>query len=282
MTDELFLTLASGLEHAATALDVVDDEARQQIASLLSPKARQLLAALTAADHAPPPPTAVRAPPIAVAHALCIGPAADERLGRRAPDREAAARERPPSVSGRCAGWYSFIRRFADALYLRRRVRRNARRRRAFVAAPRARSGSQTVPDARDDWELADRRAGAARPPPRVRANLPPAQRCETAADNHLDDYTLSLELDLTQAVPLAGRREKEVGPHWYVGAFSGDDEATFEFTVPDDSLQHSPLNCIRVGTWRLRSWSRQQPARGRCRWPICLTAASRSMATKK
>ena len=88
MTDALFLTLASGLEHAATALDVVDDEARQQIASLLSPKARQLLAALTAADHPSPPPTAVKGcRPIAGRAALCIGPAADERPGRRAPDR---------------------------------------------------------------------------------------------------------------------------------------------------------------------------------------------------
>ena len=67
MTDALVVTLASDLEHAATALDVVDDEARQHIASLLSPKARQLLAALTAADHPSPPPTAVTAPPIAVA-----------------------------------------------------------------------------------------------------------------------------------------------------------------------------------------------------------------------
>jgi hypothetical protein len=54
--DALMLTLIRGLEGAATALDVVDDETRQQIGALLSPKARQLLAALTA--PAPPTPTA--------------------------------------------------------------------------------------------------------------------------------------------------------------------------------------------------------------------------------
>ena len=54
--DALVLTLIRGLEGAATALDVVDDQTRQQIGALLSPKARQLLAALTA--PAAPPPTA--------------------------------------------------------------------------------------------------------------------------------------------------------------------------------------------------------------------------------
>ena len=93
MTDELFLTLASRLEHAATALDVVDDEARRHIASLLSPKARQLLAALTAADHPSQPPTAVTAPPIAVAppSASALPPTSDP-AGERP-----TARPRPAS-----------------------------------------------------------------------------------------------------------------------------------------------------------------------------------------
>ena len=93
MTEALVLTLASDLEHAATALDVVDDEARQHIASLLSPKARQLLAALTAADHAPPPPTAVTAPPIAVAppSASALPPTSDPA------DERPIARPRPAS-----------------------------------------------------------------------------------------------------------------------------------------------------------------------------------------
>ena len=47
--DALVLTLVRGLEHAATALDVVNDATRQEVGALLSPKARQLLAALTAA-----------------------------------------------------------------------------------------------------------------------------------------------------------------------------------------------------------------------------------------
>ena len=59
--DALVLTLIRGLEGAATALDVVDDATRQQIGGLLSPKARRLLAALTA--PAPPPPTARRRGP---------------------------------------------------------------------------------------------------------------------------------------------------------------------------------------------------------------------------
>ena len=54
--DALMLTLIRGLEGAATATDVVDDATRQQIGGLLSPKARRLLAALTA--PAPATPTA--------------------------------------------------------------------------------------------------------------------------------------------------------------------------------------------------------------------------------
>lgn len=60
--DALTLTLIRGLEGAATALDVVDDATRQQIGGLLSPKARLLLAALTA--PAPPPPTDAREPAV--------------------------------------------------------------------------------------------------------------------------------------------------------------------------------------------------------------------------
>ena len=60
--DALMLTLIRGLEGAATALDVVDDAARQQIGGLLSPKARRLLAGLTA--PAPPPPTEAPEPAV--------------------------------------------------------------------------------------------------------------------------------------------------------------------------------------------------------------------------
>ena len=82
--DALMLTLIRGLEGAATALDVVDDETRQQIGALLSPKARRLLAALTA--PAPPPLTA---------------DAADERAPAAPPtadatDAPAAASEEAP------------------------------------------------------------------------------------------------------------------------------------------------------------------------------------------
>ena len=53
--DALMLTLIRGLEGAATATDVVDDATRQQIGGLLSPKARRLLAALSALTDAAAP-----------------------------------------------------------------------------------------------------------------------------------------------------------------------------------------------------------------------------------
>ena len=47
--DALVLPLVRGLEHAATALNVINDATRREVAALLSPRARRLLAALTAA-----------------------------------------------------------------------------------------------------------------------------------------------------------------------------------------------------------------------------------------
>ena len=58
--DALVLTLVRGLEHAATALDAVNDATRREVGALLSPKARQLLAALTAAAPGPPKGSAIR------------------------------------------------------------------------------------------------------------------------------------------------------------------------------------------------------------------------------
>ena len=234
MTEALVLTLASDLEHAATALDVVDDEARQHIASLLSPKARQLLAALTAADHPSPPPTAVTAPPIAAAppSASALPPTSDPA------DERPIARPRPASglqafpedVLGAIVSFVDLPMRFTCV------VACGAMRDAAARLSPRLEhalvlrrypmlatigSSPTAAPAPRDllrAYERIFRRRRAARPRPTTT----------------LDDYTLSLELDLTQAVPPpegVRRRSLWIG----TGAFSGDDEATFEFTVPDD-----------------------------------------------
>ena len=53
--DALVLTLVRGLEHAATALDVVNEATRRDIGALLSPKVRRLLAALSAPTDAAAP-----------------------------------------------------------------------------------------------------------------------------------------------------------------------------------------------------------------------------------
>ena len=85
--DALMLTLIRGLEGAATALDVVDDETRQQIGALLSPKARHLLAALTA--PAPLTPTAEAA-----------DASADERAPAAASEEAPEPPEKKPAVFG--------------------------------------------------------------------------------------------------------------------------------------------------------------------------------------
>ena len=234
MTDELFLTLASGLEHAAAALDVVDDEARQQIASLLSPKARQLLAALTAADHPSPPPTAVTAPPIAVAppSASALPPTSDpagERPTAR-PRPASGLQAFPEDVLGAIVSFVDLPMRFTCV------VACGAMRDAAARLSPRLEhalvlrrypmlatigSSPTAAPAPRDllrAYERIFRHRRSARPRPTTT----------------LDDYTLSLELDVTQAVPPpegVRRRSLWIG----TGTLDDDDEATFEFTVPDD-----------------------------------------------
>ena len=234
MTDELFLTLASRLEHAATALDVVDDEARRHIASLLSPKARQLLAALTAADHPSPPPTAVTAPPIAVAppSASALPPtknSADERPTAR-PRPGSGLQAFPEDVLGGIVSFVDLPMRFTCV------VACGAMRDAAARLSPRLEhalvlrrypmlatigSSPTAAPAPRDllrAYERIFRHRRSARPRPTTT----------------LDDYTLSLELDVTPTVhPPEGVRRRSL---WIgTGTFSGDDEATFEFTVPDD-----------------------------------------------
>ena len=234
MTDELFLTLASRLEHAATALDVVDDEARRHIASLLSPKARQLLAALTAADHPSQPPTAVTAPPIAVAppSASALPPTSDpagERPTAR-PRPASGLQAFPEDVLGAIVSFVDLPMRFTCV------VACGAMRDAAARLSPRLEhalvlrrypmlatigSSPTAAPAPRDllrAYERIFRHRRSARPRPTT----------------PLGDYTLSLGLDVTPTVPPpegVRRRSLWIG----TGTFSGDDEATFEFTVPDD-----------------------------------------------
>ena len=232
MTDALVVTLASDLEHAATALDVVDDEARQHIASLLSPKARQLLAALTAADHAPPPPTAVTAPPIAVAppSASALPPtndSADERPTAR-PRPASGLQAFPEDVLGGIVSFVDLPMRFTCV------VACGAMRDAAARLSPRLEhalvlrrypmlatigSSPTAAPAPRDllrAYERIFRHRRSARPRPTTT----------------LDDYTLSLELDVTQAVPPpegVRRRSLWIG----TGTLSGGNSPAFEFTVP-------------------------------------------------
>ena len=85
--DALVLTLVRGLEHAATALDVVNDATRREVGALLSPKARQLLAALTAA---PTDAAAPRADAAEAIEAKETGPPSDPQ-----PKRQEASASKP-------------------------------------------------------------------------------------------------------------------------------------------------------------------------------------------
>ena len=274
--DALVLTLVRGLEHAATALDVVNEATRRDIGALLSPKARRLLAALSA-------PTDAAAP---------RGDAAE------------AIEEPKPSIKTmkeiiRSAGLATadlFDRADIEARYAEamarldeaERLKAQPKKRRHIAessddddARPRTASGLQAFPEdvlgaiiAFVDLPMrftcvvacGAMRDAAARLSPRLEHALvlrrypmlatigssptaAPAPRdllrayerifrhrrsARPRPTTTLDDYTLSLELDLTQAVPPpegVRRRSLWIG----TGAFSGDDEATFEFTVPDD-----------------------------------------------
>jgi len=85
--DALVLTLVRGLEHAATAFDVVNDATRREVGALLSPKARQLLAALTAA---PTDAAAPRADAAEAIEAKETGPPSDPQ-----PKRQKASASKP-------------------------------------------------------------------------------------------------------------------------------------------------------------------------------------------
>ena len=237
MTDELFLTLASGLEHAATALDVVDDEARQQIASLLSPKARQLLAALTAADHPSPPPTAVTAPPIAVAppSASALPPTSDpagERPTAR-PRPASGLQAFPEDVLGAIVSFVDLPMRFTCVVACRALRDAAAKlsprlehalvlRRYPMLATTGSSPTDATAP--RDLLRTYKRYFRSTR------------RFAQTQPTTTLDEYTLSLEIDVTHSLPQpegAPQRFRRRSLWIGTGTLSGGNSPAFEFTVP-------------------------------------------------
>ena len=277
--DALILTLIRGLEGAATALDVVDDAARQQIGGLLSPKARRLLAALSALTDAAAP----------------RGDAAE------------AIEEPKPSIKTmkeiiRSAGLATadlFDRADIEARYAEamarldeaERLKAQPKKRRHVAessddddARPRTASGLQAFPEdvlgaiiafvdlpMRFTCVVACRamRDAAAKLSPRLEHALvlrrypmlattgssptdATAPRdllltykryfrstrrfAQTQPTTTLDEYTLSLEIDVTQALPQPEgalqrfrRRSLWIG----TGTLSGGNSPAFEFTVP-------------------------------------------------
>ena len=245
--DALVLTLVRGLEHAATALDVVNDATRREVGALLSPKARQLLAALTAAptDAAAPLGDAAEAIEASDPQPKRQKASASKPTGKPKKRRHVAessddddARPRtasglqafPEDVLGAIIAFVDLPMRFTCV------VACGAMRDAAARLSPRLEhalvirrypmlatigSSPTAAPAPRDllrAYERIFRHRRSARPRPTTT----------------LDDYTLSLELDVTPTVPPpegVRRRSLWIG----TGTFSGDDEATFEFTVPDD-----------------------------------------------
>ena len=255
--DALMLTLIRGLEGAATATDVVDDATRQQIGGLLSPKARRLLATLSA-------PTDAAAPRVDAAEDggktyVCRG---DEQ-------QPALKKSRPAEAS-------SSSDDDVDVATLRAQKKRDAR--------PRTASGLQAFPEdvlgaiiAFVDLPMrftcvvacGAMRDAAAKLSPRLEHALvlrrypmlattgssptdATAPRdllrtykryfrstrrfAQTQPTTTLDEYTLSLEIDVTQALPQPEgalqrfrRRSLWIG----TGTLSGGNSPAFEFTVP-------------------------------------------------
>ena len=280
--DALVLTLVRGLEHAATALDVVNDATRREVGALLSPKARQLLAALTAA------PTDAAAPRDNAAEAT-------------------EATEPKPSIKTmkeiiRSAGLTTadlFDRADIEARYAEamarldeaERLKAQPKKRRHVAESsddddvrPRTASGLQAFPEdvlgavisfadlpMRFSCVVACRalRDAAAKLSPRLEHALvlrrypmlattgssptdATAPRdllrtykryfrstrrfAQTQPTTTLDEYTLSLEIDVTQALPQpegAPQRFRRRSLWIGTGTLSGGNSPAFEFTVP-------------------------------------------------
>ena len=262
--DALVLTLVRGLEHAATALNVVNDATRREVSALLSPRARRLLAALTAApteaaaplgdaaeaiEASDPQPKRQKAsaskptgkPVEVTGEWLKAQPKKRRHIAESSDDDDARPRTAsglqafPEDVLGAIIAFVDLPMRFTCV------VACGAMRDAAARLSPRLEhalvlrrypmlatigSSPTAAPAPRDllrAYERIFRRRRSARPRPTTT----------------LDDYTLTLELDVRQ-----GHRLKDAPPQhlgyermselWIAtGTFSGDDEPTFEFTVP-------------------------------------------------
>ena len=250
--DALVLTLVRGLEHAATALDVVNDVTRREVGALLSPKARQLLAALTAAptDAADPLGDAAEAieasdPQPKRQKASASKPTGKPKKRRHVAESSDDDDARPRTASGLQAfpeDVLGAVISFADLpMRFTCVVACGAMRDAAAKLSPRlehalvlrrypmlATTGS-TPTDAQPPRELLRTYKRYFRSTRRFALPLPITT---------LDEYTFSLELDVNQALPTAEgaqqrfrRRSVWIG----TGTLSADDSPAFSFSVPND-----------------------------------------------
>ena len=250
--DALVLTLVRGLEHAATALDVVNDATRREVGTLLSPKARQLLAALTAAptDAAAPLGDAAEAIEASDPQPKRQKASASKPTGKPKKRRHVAessddddARPRtasglqafPEDVLGAIIAFVDLPMRFTCV------VACGAMRDAAAKLSPRlehalvlrrypmlATTGS-TPTDAQPPRELLRTYKRYFRSTRRF---------AQTQPTTTLDEYTLSLEIDVTQALPQpegAPQRFRRRSVWIGTGTLSADDSPAFSFSVPND-----------------------------------------------
>ena len=248
--DALVLTLVRGLEHAATALDVVNDATRREVGALLSPKARQLLAALTAAptDAAAPLGDAAEAieasdPQPKRQKASASKPTGKPKKRRHVAESSDDDDARPRTASGLQAFPEDVLGAIIAFVDLPMRF--------TCVVACRALRDAAAKLSPRLEHALVLRRypmlattgssptdATAPRDLLRTYKRYFRSTRrfAQTQPTTTLDEYTLSLEIDVTQALPQPEgalqrfrRRSLWIG----TGTVSGGNSPAFEFTVP-------------------------------------------------
>ena len=247
--DALVLTLVRGLEHAATALDA-NDVTRREVGALLSPKARQLLAALTAAptDAAAPLGDAAEAieasdPQPKRQKASASKPTGKPKKRRHVAESSDDDDARPRTASGLQAFPEDVLGAIIAFVDLPMRF--------TCVVACRALRDAAAKLSPRLEHALVLRRypmlattgssptdATAPRDLLRTYKRYFRSTRrfAQTQPTTTLDEYTLSLEIDVTQALPQPEgalqrfrRRSLWIG----TGTLSGGNSPAFEFTVP-------------------------------------------------
>ena len=247
--DALVLTLVRGLEHAATALDVVNDATRREVGALLSPKARQLLAALSAlTDAAAPLGDAAEAieasdPQPKRQKASASKPTGKPKKRRHVAESSDDDDARPRTASGLQAfpeDVLGAVISFADLpMRFTCVVACGAMRDAAAKLSPRlehalvlrrypmlATTGSSPT-DATAPRDLLRTYKRYFRSTRRF---------AQTQPTTTLDEYTLSLEIDVTQALPQpegAPQRFRRRSVWIGTGTLSGGNSPAFEFTVP-------------------------------------------------